>query len=57
MGSRVTLHCSVQNNTVLACSEVRIVSANPYNSKEHEIKNAFEVINLVFEKSIKLHRM
>ena len=47
---------STQNNTVLACRGVKIVSAKPYKSIEYEVKYSFEVANLDFRKKlIELH--
>ena len=45
--SRAAVLWSAQNNTVLACKGVKIVSAKPYKSIEYEMEYSFEVINLV----------
>ena len=56
-GLRATLLWSAQNNTVLACKGVKLVSAKPYKSIEYEMKYSFEVANLVFRKKlIELHK-
>ena len=51
-GSRAALLWSAQNNTVLTCRGVKIVSAKPYKSIEYEVKYSFEVANLDFRKKL-----
>ena len=55
-GSRAASLWSTQNNTVLTCRGVKIVSAKPYKSIEYEAKYSFEVSNLDSRKKlIELH--